>query len=331
MFKKIISSILLASLLFCSISFVSNALYAPSVVGDIDKDGKLSTTDILRVKKFFLNQIELFEKEFFNADLDCNRRINSTDYLLMKKMCLENNTLKAVSLYVKDELSYNLITQTAYFDGSIESLVAELEKAKAIPKNTKVYSFSIENETAYIDLSEEFGKALEMGATEEALVSGSLANTIIRCYNVEKVFFTVEGEILETGYIRYDFPLEYFSIITLYHPDEDYISFDEIHSNFNGTISGLVETLSQTGPFPKDVKVYSFSISGGIAYIDLSQEFGNALATGTAAESATIKSLVNTIIKYYNVDRVRFTVEGEFFDSGHAIHCAPIGFSQSIY
>ena len=116
-------------------------------------------------------------------------------------------TPQSIDLYVRngDSTGFNVVKSTT--TGSIGDIISQLIAKNTIPKGTKVYSFSINGKTAKIDLSEEFGKALETGALEEELTTGSLINTIIKFYGVDKVSFTVEGEILETGYVRYDFPM----------------------------------------------------------------------------------------------------------------------------
>ncbi len=331
MFKKAISTIILAALLICPWGNIVDAAYTPAVLGDVNADGLLSSADWLKIKNFLLRQNELYEAEFLKADIDGDRMITSTDYLQIKKMLVYGSDKKAVNLYVQDEQAYHLVPKIAYFDGSIEGLVSELEKARAIPVNTKVSSFSIESKTAYIDLSEEFGKALEKGTTEETMILGSLVNTVIRCYNVENVVFTVEGELLTTGHNCYDFPLGFQSITWFYVSDDNSMYFEALEGNFNGTINGLIERLADFGHIPNDVKVNSFSILNGIAYIDLSEEFGKALETGTTEEAIITGSLANTVIKYYNVEKVQFTVDGKIFKSGHVDYDFPLGFSETVY
>ncbi len=332
MIKKAIAVITLTTLLLCSFITISNASYTLTVLGDVDGDEKISTTDFLRIKSFSLNQRAFSELEFLEADIDGNRNINTADYISLKEIVLSDGELKAVNLYVADEQAYSLVPKVSFFDGSIENLISILAEEKAIPENTKVYSFSIKEKTAYIDLSKEFGKALEMGAAEETLVSGSLVNTIIRCYNVEKVFFTIEGEILTTGYKCYDSPLGFYSLITLYIPDADLMYFEPSETDFDGTVNGIARILSACcNSFPEGVTVNSFSISNDVAYIDLSEEFGKALEKGTMGEAIVSGSFVNTIIKYYNVERVYFTVEGKIFESGHITYDEPLGFSDKLF
>jgi hypothetical protein len=42
------------------------------------------------------------------------------------------------------------------------------------------------------------------------MVLGSLVNTYLSAYQAETVLITVEGQILESGHVIYDFPMGYF-------------------------------------------------------------------------------------------------------------------------
>ena len=41
------------------------------------------------------------------------------------------------------------------------------------------------------------------------MIMGSVVNTYLSAYDAESVFITVNGEILETGHMIYDFPITY--------------------------------------------------------------------------------------------------------------------------
>ena len=49
-----------------------------------------------------------------------------------------------------------------------------------------------------------------MGTSGERMIIGSVVNTLIANYDVETVSITVEGEILESGHVIYDFPMGFF-------------------------------------------------------------------------------------------------------------------------
>ena len=100
----------------------------------------------------------------------------------------------------------------AYFDGSAKGIVAALSNMGALPEGVEVNSFEIDGNTAKIDLSEEFGVALNDARTGEYILIGAVANTFIEFYGVEYFEFTVKGAILETGLTIYDFPIAFYSV-----------------------------------------------------------------------------------------------------------------------
>ena len=116
---------------------------------------------------------------------------------------------KLITLYVPNESRSGFDTFDTYFDGTIDGLVNALVTYGAIPKGTKVYSFTENGETAKFNLSDEFGVGVNEARTGEFLVVGSLVNTVIRYYKVDYVHFIVEGKILETGLNIYDSPIEF--------------------------------------------------------------------------------------------------------------------------
>ena len=62
-----------------------------------------------------------------------------------------------------------------------------------------------------IDFNEAFrDQVLTQGTAGERMLIGSVVNTFLSAYGVEAVMITVEGEILESGHVVYDFPMEFF-------------------------------------------------------------------------------------------------------------------------
>jgi hypothetical protein len=55
------------------------------VLGDVDGSGKVDSTDYLLVKKFFLDMTDLGGVNFMAADTDMSGKIDGTDYLKIKK------------------------------------------------------------------------------------------------------------------------------------------------------------------------------------------------------------------------------------------------------
>jgi hypothetical protein len=60
------------------------ALAAERMLGDVDGNGVIDTTDYMRVKSAFLGEYDLNEDEFWAADVDQNGLIDTTDYIRIK-------------------------------------------------------------------------------------------------------------------------------------------------------------------------------------------------------------------------------------------------------
>ena len=62
-------------------------------LGDVDGDGKITSTDYLRIKRAFLKEYTLEGTAFALADVDFNNVINSTDYLKIKRSILSDESI----------------------------------------------------------------------------------------------------------------------------------------------------------------------------------------------------------------------------------------------
>jgi len=214
------------------------------------------------------------------------------------------------------------------YDGTMEGLIKKLIELGALPKNTVVNSFKVEKDTIKIDLSSAFGnKLMSTGTAGEDMLVGSLVNTLIKCYGVKTVSFTVNGSIVKTGHNVYDYPLSMFGDLTssvgpikadFYVPNDKANGFNVFNYEYDGTMEGLIKKLIELGALPKNTVVNSFKVEKDTIKIDLSSSFGNKLkSTGTAGEYMLVGSLVNTLIKCYGVKTVSFTVNGKIVETGH--------------
>ena len=133
--------------------------------------------------------------------------------------------------------------------------------------------------------------------------------------------------------------------ITLYLPDEQAESFEEVTETVDATPQGVVDALIAHDALPQGVQVNSFSMEDNgvetqegdtVSYtpgdtlrinLDLSQEFADAAAsTGTAGETMLLGSLVNTMLKAYNADELVLTCDGSPLETGHNVYDAPLTF-----
>lgn len=91
-----------------------------------------------------------------------------------------------------------------------ESVLKELQDRGALPETVAINSFGSEGTQLNIDFNRAFGDLVcSMGTAGELMITGSVVNTYLSAFQAESVFFTVEGEILESGHVIYDFPLTF--------------------------------------------------------------------------------------------------------------------------
>lgn len=91
-----------------------------------------------------------------------------------------------------------------------DSVLAELQSRGALPESVAVNRFSSEGTQLNIDFNQPFADLIcSMGTAGELMITGSVVNTYLSAFQAESVFFTVNGEILESGHVVYDFPLTF--------------------------------------------------------------------------------------------------------------------------
>jgi arabinan endo-1,5-alpha-L-arabinosidase len=61
---------------------------APTLIGDVNADGKIDSTDLTLLKRYLLRSATLTEEKILNADTDGNGTVNSTDLNYLKKYIL---------------------------------------------------------------------------------------------------------------------------------------------------------------------------------------------------------------------------------------------------
>ena len=93
-----------------------------------------------------------------------------------------------------------LIQSTALAEDILEQLV----QAGALPEGVRVLSM----DNGVLDLNSAFLSFLNsMGTSGEYVVMGSVVNTYLTAFDLERITITVEGNVPETGHSIYDQPL----------------------------------------------------------------------------------------------------------------------------
>lgn len=118
-----------------------------------------------------------------------------------------------------DIVTFTVYTPNETLDGFIAeevtgeklSVLEALIDAGVLNENVEVNSVALEGTALSVDMNSAFAEQVyTMGTTGEHMLMGCLVNTFLSAYNAETLTLTVEGEILESGHIVYDFPMEFF-------------------------------------------------------------------------------------------------------------------------
>ena len=117
--------------------------------------------------------------------------------------------LVAFTVYTPDENLIGFIANevTASRESALEALIA----AGVLNEGITVNSFELDGKLLKLDLNSAFADLInQQGTTGERMVMGSLVNTYLSAFQAETVLITVEGQILESGHVIYDFPMGLF-------------------------------------------------------------------------------------------------------------------------
>ena len=90
------------------------------------------------------------------------------------------------------------------------TLVQELISAGILAEGTEVISEELKGTCLYLDFNDPFRTRLcSMGTSGEYIIMGSLVNTFLDNFmdTIQSVYVTVNGEILESGHVIYDFEM----------------------------------------------------------------------------------------------------------------------------
>ena len=119
--------------------------------------------------------------------------------------------LQTFRLYHSDENAENFLYEEVQVPEINETVVTQqLIAAGVLPEGTAVNSFAAVGSQLNIDFNDAFLTQLNsMGTSGERMLVGSVVNTFLSAYGAHSVFFTVDGQTVESGHVIYDFPIEF--------------------------------------------------------------------------------------------------------------------------
>lgn len=91
-----------------------------------------------------------------------------------------------------------------------DAVLAELQAAGVLSDNILINAFGADGSQLNIDFNAAFADLVNsMGTSGERMIIGSVVNTYLSAFQAESVYFTVNGEVLESGHVVYDFPITF--------------------------------------------------------------------------------------------------------------------------
>ena len=120
-----------------------------------------------------------------------------------------------ISIYSGNELldGFKTTIYEVYFYNSA-TLIEKLIELDVLSNDVELLSEKYDGTCLHLDFNEAFRSLVySMGTTGEYMIIGSVVNTFLDNYSdlAESIFITVNGEILESGHVIYDFELSYYN------------------------------------------------------------------------------------------------------------------------
>ena len=90
-------------------------------------------------------------------------------------------------------------------------IVLTLAGYGVLNEETALNTFEQVDNQINLDFTDAFLTQLQTyGTAGERMMIGSVVNTFLTAYEADSVFITVNGEIMESGHVIYDFPMSFF-------------------------------------------------------------------------------------------------------------------------
>ena len=207
-----------------------------------------------------------------------------------------------------------------------------------LPVTTEILSVTQKNDLVVVDFGRQTMSSFSGGTLGEALLLQSLVLTLTSIEGIERVQIFVEGQIEEAAFghadtskpleaprllnAEQDSPARDAGSLRLWFMDPQALFVVPVSRPFPvGKISpeaALRELLKgpQAGstllsPFPGGTELRIFTLSGEAGIVDLSREFIDNHAGGSAVERIILQSLVLTLTEFAEINEVVLLVEGE--------------------
>lgn len=240
---------------------------------------------VLELKAGVLSEI-FFEGEFYHIENMINSKVEKQD-IILKEPLKVGTSWSTVGGNIKEITSLDSKITTPY--GSFVALEV----------TTRYEENRLEKEY----YSEGIGLVMREYIDGESVIRTSLSNIENTSYKPNMLLFYPHKEDGTTVYIQ-----------------------DTLNFNTNDKVEKLIENKLKNPPseglgisLPSGVSINSIYLdrSKWIVKVDFSKELLTDLNAGSSYENQILISIVNTLGKFYDTDKVYISVEGRPYESGH--------------
>jgi len=204
---------------------------------------------------------------------------------------------------------------------------------KAIPDGTRLLGINRKDNLAVVDFSKEYTAANDIAEVVERI---SVVNTLTEISGIEKVKILVEGkaligpsgepfgELTRTALDKNGYPIPgEMKTITLYfgndNADKVVAEKRQVAVTQGEALEKVIFEELKKGParnglhpvIPEGTRLLWVKTKDGICTLNLSREFVDNAPGGSAGESMTLNSIVNSLTELSQVKKVMFLIEGE--------------------
>lgn len=210
------------------------------------------------------------------------------------------------------------------------------ELKRSVPEGTKLLAITATDGLATVNFSKEFSFKEEV---DSIFARVAVASTLTDLPEIERVKIMVDGKDLRTtdgdvvnalsrDDIVYDSQLVVadYKYVKLYFANKDadglVAESRTVAVNSKDSMEYVLVSELIKGPesdyahrtVPEETKILSVETKEGTCFVNLSQEFKTKHWGGSAGETMTIYSIVDTLTELNTVDKVQFLIEGKKVD-----------------
>ena len=120
-------------------------------------------------------------------------------------------TVVQFDLYTPNDHADGFCKKTVVISELIaQNVITELIQENVLNENIRINSERMEGSQLFLDFNAAFSDQLvTYGTAGELMMIGRVVNTFLSAYGADTVMITVDGQIMESGNVIYDFPLAY--------------------------------------------------------------------------------------------------------------------------